>query len=127
MRRLALAVAVLAVTLAGCETSDLDRAAAVVVSGRVLQADGSPAGGVPVGLEPEPSIGEVLAGLFVIPLTLFTACLSDAPIAALCRGRSIMRTTTASDGGTVPALVALALLVLAAVGTAAGALVARRR
>lgn len=98
MRRI-LVVLVLALTLAGCEASKVDSAASVVVSGRVLAADGGPAGGVPVGLEREPSVGETLTGLVVIPLTLFTACLGDAPVAALCRGRSIKRTLTAGDGG----------------------------
>lgn len=84
-------------TLAGCETSALDRSAAVVVSGRVLQADGAPAAGVPVALEREPSVGEIFTGLVVIPLTLFTACLADPP-AALCRGRSVTRATTTADG-----------------------------
>lgn len=98
MRRI-LVVLVLALTLAGCEASKVDRAAGVVVSGRVLVADGSPAGGLPVGLERQPTIGEVVTGLVVIPLTLFTACLSNEPVAALCRGRSIKRTTTAADGG----------------------------
>lgn len=96
MRRL-LVMVVLALTLAGCETSNLDRSAAVAVSGRVLRADGSPAGGVPVALEREPSAGEVITGLVVIPLSLFTACLVDPP-AGLCRGRSVKRTTTAADG-----------------------------
>jgi hypothetical protein len=54
---------------------------------------------VPVGLEREPSAGEVLTGLVVIPLTLFTACLGKDPVASLCRGRSVKRTTTAADGG----------------------------
>ena len=97
MRRV-LVVLVLAVTLAGCEASNLDRSAAVVVSGRVLAADGSPAGGVPVALEREPSAGEIITGLVVIPLSLFTACLVDPP-AGLCRGRSITRATTSADGG----------------------------
>ncbi len=98
MRRFWAVVAVLALVLAGCgETSNLDRSAAVVVSGRVLRADGTPAGGVPVALEREPSVGEIFTGLVVIPLTLFTACLTDPP-AALCRGRSVKRTKTAADG-----------------------------
>ncbi|MDP1805999.1 MAG: hypothetical protein Q8K72_12580, partial [Acidimicrobiales bacterium] len=99
MRRLLPSVAVLALVLTGCQTerSNLDRAATVVVSGRVLQADGSPAGGVPVALEREPTLGEVVAGLVVIPLTLFTACLVDPP-PALCRGRSMERATTSADG-----------------------------
>lgn len=96
MRRL-LVVLLLAVTLAACESSNLDRSAAVVVSGRVLQVDGTPAGGVPVALEREPSVGEVITGLVVIPLTLFTACLVDPP-AGLCRGRSVKRATTSADG-----------------------------
>jgi hypothetical protein len=96
MRRL-LAVLTLAVTLAACETSNLDRSAAVAISGRVLRADGSPAGGVPVALEREPSAGEIVTGVIVIPLSLFTACLVDPP-ASLCRGRSVKRTTTAADG-----------------------------
>ena len=62
MRRL-LVLLVLAVTLAACESSNLDRSAAVVVSGRVLGADGTPAAGVPVALEREPSAGEVTATL----------------------------------------------------------------
>ena len=97
MRHL-LVLLVLAVTLAACESSNLDRSAAVVVSGRVLGADGAPAAGVPVALEREPSAGEVITGLVVIPLSLFTACLIDPP-ASLCRGRSVKRATTAADGG----------------------------
>lgn len=99
MRRLCPLVAVLALVLTGCQTerSNIDRAATVVVSGRVLQADGSPAGGMPVVLEREPTLGEVVTGLVVIPLTLFTACLVDPP-AALCRGRSVERATTSADG-----------------------------
>jgi hypothetical protein len=97
MRRLCPLVAVLALVLAGCQASNLERSAAVVVSGRVLQADGSPAGGVPVTLEREPTLGEVVTGLVVIPLTLFTACLAEPP-AALCRGRSVDRATTTADG-----------------------------
>ena len=97
MRRLCPFVAVLALVLTGCEASNLDRSAAVAVSGRVLRADGTPAGGVPVALEREPSVGEIFTGLVVIPLTLFTACLVDPP-AALCRGRSVKRATTAADG-----------------------------
>lgn len=97
MRRL-LAVLLLAVTLAGCgETSNLDRSVAVTVSGRVLRADGTPAGGVPVAMEREPTVGEVFTGLFLIPLTFFTACLTDPP-AALCKGRSVKRTKTTADG-----------------------------
>jgi hypothetical protein len=96
MRR-ALAVLVLAVTLAACETSNLDSAAAVSVSGRLLRADGSPAGGVTVGFERDRSIGDLLAGSLVVPLTLFTACLADPP-PEICRGRSVRRTTTAPDG-----------------------------
>lgn len=100
MGRIAAAVAAAGLVLAGCqtETSNLDRSAAVVVSGRVLAADGSLAGGVPVALEREPTVGEVLTGLVVIPLTLFTACLVDPP-AALCRGRTVKRATTSADGG----------------------------
>ncbi len=99
MRRLWPFVAVLALVLTGCQTerSNLDRAATVVVSGRVLQADGSPAVGAPVALEREPSAGEVITGLVVIPLSLFTACLVDPP-ASLCRGRSVKRATTSADG-----------------------------
>ena len=95
MRRALLALAL--VSLVGCEASNLERAASVVVSGRVLRADGSPAGGVPVALEREPSVGETLTGLLAVPLTLFTACLADPP-PTLCRGRSIKRATTAADG-----------------------------
>ena len=99
MRRLILAVAVGVVflTLAGCETSNIDSSAAVTVSGRVLRPDGAPAAGIPVGLERELSVGDALVGVFVIPLTLFTACLADPP-PELCRGRSVRRTTTAADG-----------------------------
>ena len=96
MRRL-LVVLFLAATLAACESSNLDRSAAVVVSGRVLRADGTPAGGAPVALEREPTAGEVITGLVVIPLSLFTACLADPP-AALCQGRSVKRATTSADG-----------------------------
>jgi hypothetical protein len=99
MRRLILAVVVgvMALTLAGCETSKIDSSAAVTVSGRVLRPDGAPAAGVPVGLERELSLGDALVGVFVIPLTLFTVCLADQP-PELCRGRSVRRTTTAADG-----------------------------
>jgi hypothetical protein len=98
MHRLSALAALLALVLTACgETSKLDRSVAVVVSGRVLQADGSPAGGVPVALEREPSVGEIFTGLVVIPLTLFTACLADPP-AALCKGRSVKRATTTADG-----------------------------
>ncbi|HVL05401.1 MAG TPA: hypothetical protein VM388_05405, partial [Acidimicrobiales bacterium] len=97
MRRV-LVVLVLALTLAGCEASRLDRAAAVVVSGRVLRADGSPAAGVAVALLRAPSFGEVTTGLVFIPLTFGTACLAD-PQAALCRGHSVKRATTTVDGG----------------------------
>ncbi|HJV09351.1 MAG TPA: hypothetical protein VJ653_06705, partial [Acidimicrobiales bacterium] len=96
MRRLLLAVTLLAVTLAACETSKVDPSASVVVSGRVLAADGSPAAGAPVALEREPSVGEVLAGVVVIPLTFFTVCLAQA--VRICRGRSIDRTKTGPDG-----------------------------
>lgn len=96
MRRV-LAVLVLALALAGCEVSNLDGAAPVVVSGRVLAADGSPAGGVPVALERDPTLGEAVAGLFLIPLSFGTVCLADPP-APLCRGRTVRRATTAADG-----------------------------
>jgi len=96
MRRLLL-VLVLALTLAGCESSQVDRAATVQVSGRILRADGSPAAGAAVGLEPRPSAGELLGSALLVPLTLFTACLADPP-PEICRGRSVRRTTTAADG-----------------------------
>ena len=97
MRRLLLVV-LLAATLAACESSKLDRAAAVVVSGRVLAADGAPAGGAPVALVREPSIGEIFTGLLVVPLTFGLACLGEAPAASVCRGRTVERTVTAADG-----------------------------
>jgi hypothetical protein len=97
MRRL-LVVVLLAFTLAACESSKLDRAAAVVVSGRVLAADGAPAGGAPVALVREPSIGEIFTGLLVVPLTFGLACLGEAPAAGLCRGRTVERTVTGDDG-----------------------------
>jgi hypothetical protein len=96
MRRL-LAALVLALTLAACETSNLDSAAAVSVSGRLLRADGNPAGGVTVGFERDRSLGDLVAGTVLVPLTLFTACLADPP-PEVCRGRSVRRTTTAADG-----------------------------
>jgi hypothetical protein len=97
MRRFAAALVLAALVLAGCETSKLDRAATVVVSGRVLGPDGAPAAGMTVGLERDPSVGEILTGLLVVPLTLGTACLADPP-PTICRGRDIERTTTAADG-----------------------------
>jgi hypothetical protein len=96
MRRI-LVVLVLGLTFAACESSKLNDSATVVVSGRVLAADGGPAGGVTVGLERDPTVGEVLTGVFIVPLTLFTACLADPP-PRICRGRDIERTTTAADG-----------------------------
>src|SRR4051812_27051777 len=97
MRRFAAILAVAALVVAGCESSQVDGSATATVSGRILRADGSPAAGVPVGLEREPTVGEVVTGLVIVPLTLFTACLADPP-PALCRGRSVKRTTTAADG-----------------------------
>ena len=97
IRRL-LVLLLLAVTLAACETSNLESSAAVSVSGRVLGPDGGPVAGVAVGLEREPSVGELLGGLLIVPLTFFTACLADPP-PAICRGRDIQRTTTGADGG----------------------------
>ncbi len=92
-----LAVLVLAGSLAGCESSQVDRSATVEVSGRIVRADGSPAAGAAVGLEARPGAGEVLGSALLVPLTLFTACLADPP-PAICRGRSVRRTTTAADG-----------------------------
>lgn len=86
-----------ALALAGCETSKVDPAASVVVSGRVLGAGGAPVAGVTVGLEREPSLGELLTGVVVVPLTLFTACLADPP-PQICRGRDIEWATTSADG-----------------------------
>lgn len=96
IRRL-LAVLVVGVTLAACETSNIDSSAAVTVTGRVLGPDGGPVAGVAVGLEREPSVGEMVGGLFIIPLTFFTACLAD-PAPAICRGRDLQRTTTSAAG-----------------------------
>ncbi len=96
MRRV-LVVVLLAVTLAGCESSQVDRSATVQVSGRVVRADGSPAAGAVVGLEPRPNAGEVLGSALLVPLTLFTACLADPP-PEVCRGRSVRRTTAGADG-----------------------------
>jgi len=97
MRRLLVALAVASLVLVGCETSQVDGSATVTVSGRILRADGSPAARVAVGLEEEPSLGELAAGTLIVPLTLFTACLADPP-PALCRDRDVRRTTTAADG-----------------------------
>lgn len=98
MRRPLRAAAILvAPVLAGCETSQVDPSASVVVTGRVLLADGSPAAGARLGLAREPSAGDFLGSLFIVPLSFFTACLADPP-PALCRGRSIRRTTTAAGG-----------------------------
>jgi hypothetical protein len=97
MRRLVV-VLLLATTLAACESSKLDRAADVVVSGRVLTAEGAPAGGAPVALVREPSIGEIFTGLLVVPLTFGLACLGEPPAAGLCRGRTVERTVTGADG-----------------------------
>jgi hypothetical protein len=97
MSRLLAAVAVAALALAGREASNVSRSAAVTISGRVLRADSFPAAGVAVGLERQPTVGEIVTGLVIVPLTLFTACLADPP-PALCRGRDVRRTTTAADG-----------------------------
>src|SRR4051794_17952508 len=97
MRRVAVLLAVLALVGAGCEASQIDGSASVTVSGRILRADGSPAAGVPVGLEREPTVGEVVTGLVIVPLPLFPACLA-APPPALCHGRSVRRATTGADG-----------------------------
>ncbi|HUR22614.1 MAG TPA: hypothetical protein VMZ73_01960 [Acidimicrobiales bacterium] len=86
-----------ALVLVGCEASKVDRAATVTVSGRVIAADGTPATGITVGLERNPSVGEVLTGLVAVPLTFFTACLTDPP-PRLCQNRDIDRATTAADG-----------------------------
>ena len=64
----------------------------------LLAADGAPAGGAPVALVREPSIGEIFTGLLVVPLAFGLACLGEAPAAALCRGRPVERTVTAADG-----------------------------
>jgi hypothetical protein len=97
VRRLLPLTAALALVLVGCEASTVDRAASVTVSGRILQPDGSRAAGVVVALQSELSAGEFLAGVVVVPLTLFTACLADPP-PELCRGRTVRRVTTAADG-----------------------------
>ena len=98
MRRPLVALMLMAaLLLAGCESSLVDRSATVVVSGRVLRSDGSPAGGVPVGLERAPGLGEFLAGTLFVTVTFFTACLADPP-PEVCRGRAVRRATTAADG-----------------------------
>jgi hypothetical protein len=95
--RCAAAVILAALVLAGCQASQIDTSATVTVSGRILRADGSPAGGVPVGLERELTAGDALTGVVILPLTLLTACLADPP-PELCRGRNVRRATTAADG-----------------------------
>ncbi len=95
--RLSAAVVLLALVLVGCETSQIDRSAAVTISGRILRADGNPAAGVTVGLERQPTADEVVTGLLVVPITLFTACLADPP-PALCKGRNVRRATTTAAG-----------------------------
>lgn len=82
--------------LAGCESSQVDRSAPIEVSGRILRAEGSPAAGAPVGLERNPGVGDILGSALLVPLTLSTACLADPP-PAVCRNRSVRRTTTAAD------------------------------
>lgn len=88
-----------------------------MVTGRVLRADGGPAAGVPVAMEREPTFGDALAGSLLVPLTFFTACLADPP-----RGVSPCPAASAQPGAQrsrqVPALLALAAVLAAAVATA---------
>jgi hypothetical protein len=97
MPRFAAVLVLVALVGVGCESSQVAGNATITISGRVLRADGSPAGAVAVGLEREPTVGDVVAGALIVPLTLFTACLADRP-PALCRDRNVRRTTTAADG-----------------------------
>jgi hypothetical protein len=82
--------------LSGCQTSHLDTAAKVNLTGSLAGPDGRPLGGQHVVLLKEADLGELLGGGVAIVATLGIACATSAP-PAICRGTHA--TATGPDGG----------------------------
>lgn len=95
----AVLLVVLAVVGATCgPASQVDRAAPIDISVRVVGPDGAPVAGAPIRLARETSVGDFFGGFFLASFTLFTACLADPPPEP-CRRALVRAATAAGDGG----------------------------